>query len=162
MQAIETRSRPDVGGPNVPDTALAVHQDAGVQRAVALARLLDDRFLDPIVGLVLPGAGDLLTAGVGLYIVGVALRRGLPAVVVARMLLHLAFDMLLGAVPVAGDVFDFVFKANSRNARLLVERQPGVSSARDWAVVAGAALLFAVTVIVPLATLAWMLGKLFG
>ena len=43
--------------------------DPEVRRAVALARALDDRFIDPLVGLVLPGAGDLVTAGAGLYIV---------------------------------------------------------------------------------------------
>jgi hypothetical protein len=124
--------------------------------------LLDDRWVDPLVGLILPGAGDLLTAAVGLYVVGVAIRRRLPAVVVARMLLNLAFDMLLGAVPAVGDVFDFVFKANALNARLLLEREPGESAPRDWMIVVGAGLLFAAAVVVPIATLVWVLGKLFG
>jgi hypothetical protein len=93
--------------------------DRHVSRAVTLARWLDDRFLDPLLGLV-PGAGDVIAGLLGLYIVWVALKKRLPKRIVLRMLLNLGIDTLVGAVPVAGDVFDFVWKANKKNARLLV------------------------------------------
>jgi len=152
-------STPDVGARTRVPTA---REDPGVARAVALARTLDDRWVDPLVGMSLPAAGALITAAAGVYLVAVAIRRGLPAVVVARMLLHLAIDMLLGAVPVLGDIFDFVYKANAKNARLLLEREPGKSTTRDWVIVIGAALLFVATITIPIATLAWALGKVFG
>jgi hypothetical protein len=133
-----------------------------VRRAVTLARWLDERWLDPIVGLVLPEAGDLLTATVGLYIVAAGIKKGLPAVVIARMLLNLGIDMAIGAVPAIGDLIDFGFKANRRNARMLEECAPGESTPRDWLIVAGAGLLFLVVLALPIVALIWLLRAIFG
>src|SRR3954471_5133709 len=94
-------------------------EDVEVVRADTLARWLDDRFLDPLIGLFLPGVGDLATSGAGLYVVWVAVKKRLPLIVIARMLLNLAVDALVGAIPVAGDLFDFAWKANKKNAALL-------------------------------------------
>jgi hypothetical protein len=138
------------------------HPDPDVRRAVALARGLDDRYVDPIVGLLLPGAGDLITAGAGSYVVWVAIQRRLPAVVVARMLLNLAIDMLLGAIPAVGDIFDFAFKANVHNARLLERSEPGSSRPGDWLMVGGAALLFLLALAVPITLLVLTLRAIFG
>ena len=43
----------------------------------------------------------------------------LPKLTLARMLGNVGVDFLIGSVPVAGDLFDFAWKANRRNARLL-------------------------------------------
>lgn len=133
-----------------------------VRRAVTLARWLDDRWLDPILGLVVPEAGDLMTAGVGLYIVAAAIHKGLPAVVIARMLLNLGIDVAIGAVPALGDLLDFAFKANRKNARMLEEVQPGESTPRDWLIVVGAGLLFLLMLALPIAGLIWLLKAIFG
>src|SRR5262249_55332702 len=90
--------------------------------AVRLADWLDDRYIDPIVGLLLPGAGELLPTLVGLYPVAVALRRRMPAIIVARMMRNLAIDLFIGIIPVLGDAFDFFYKAHRKNADLLLER----------------------------------------
>jgi hypothetical protein len=74
--------------------------------------------LDSIIGLV-PGAGDIATATVGAYGLVVAFQNGAPASIQIRMLLNLLVDAAVGAIPIAGDLFDFVFKANVRNQRLL-------------------------------------------
>ena len=71
--------------------------------------------LDPLVGLI-PGIGDLVTTVVSLYIISLAGRLGLPRITVARMALNVLVDMLLGAVPFVGDIFDVWWKANLRNA----------------------------------------------
>ena len=157
------RARPPAGGSRPIDGARRERpvDDPAVQRAVALARALDDRFVDPLVGLVLPGAGDLITAGAGVYLVWVAIQRGLPAVVVARMLLNLAIDMIVGAVPALGDLFDFAFRANVYNARLLERTEPGKSTRGDWVVVIGAALLFLLALAVPVTLLVWFLNAVF-
>jgi hypothetical protein len=141
--------------PDAPDRELAL--------AAALARWTDRRFLDPLIGLFLPGVGDLIGTGLGLYPVYLALRRRAPKVVVARMLVNLGVDMLGGAVPVLGDVWDFVFRANSRNLELLRERahHGAVHSApRDWLVVAGAALFFGAALAIPIALVAATLWAL--
>jgi hypothetical protein len=132
-----------------------------VERAGRLARWLDQGLVDPLVGLVLPGGGDLLSAGLGLYLVVVALRLQLPRIVVARMLLNLAIDALLGSVPVLGDVFDFAFRANLRNLRLLEARHEARRPAPgDWLVVAGALLLFLLAISAPVLLLGWALAAL--
>ena len=133
-----------------------------VKSAVTLARWMDDRLLDPIIGLVLPEAGDLVTAAVGLYIVAAGVRKGLPAVVIARMLLNLGVDLAIGAVPAIGDLIDFAFKANRRNAQMLVESQPGKSTPRDWLIVAGAGILFLLVLAIPIVALVWLLRAIFG
>jgi hypothetical protein len=130
--------------------------------AVRMADWLDDRYIDPIVGLVLPGAGDLLFAAVGMYPIFVALRRGMPAIVVARMIRNVAIDLLFGAIPVLGDVFDWVFKAHRRNANLLLERHIlGPSPWRDWTAVLAALLVLALAVCLPIALVVMALAR-FG
>lgn len=101
-----------------------------LQRYSVIARLLDAQFrvpftrwrfgLDGILGLV-PGAGDIATAIVGAYGLVVAYKLGAPASIHARMVLNLLVDAGVGSIPIAGDLFDFAFKANIRNERLLMK-----------------------------------------
>jgi hypothetical protein len=119
-----------------------------LERVRTLSRVLDSYFLDPLLGLVLPGAGDLIGSAIGLYLVVIAARRRVPPVVIARMLLNLAVDAGLGLVPVIGDLFDVVFKANAKNLRLLDAQieHPGEATARDWLTVIAAGLAFAAVI----------------
>jgi hypothetical protein len=89
--------------------------------------------LDGIVGLLFPGGGDALGAIVSAALVFLAARQGLPRVVVARMVFNVAVDALVGAIPLLGDLFDFGWKANTRNLRLLERhRSGGPPTWRDW------------------------------
>ncbi|MCB5425617.1 DUF4112 domain-containing protein [Altererythrobacter sp. CC-YST694] len=81
----------------------------GINRAVGL---------DSIVGLV-PILGDVLTAAMGTYIVWEARNLGLPKWKLARMAANIAFDTALGAIPVAGDLFDLLYRSNSRNLKIV-------------------------------------------
>ena len=100
-----------------------------LQRYSIIARLLDSQFrvpftrwrfgLDGLVGL-LPGAGDIATALVGAYGLVVAYQLGAPASIHMRMALNLLLDAGIGFIPVVGDLFDFAFKANIRNERMLL------------------------------------------
>lgn len=74
--------------------------------------------LDGIIGLV-PGIGDAAGAAVALYLVYAARRIGAPRRLIGRMLTNILIDTVFGAVPVMGDLFDFAWKANRRNMRLL-------------------------------------------
>lgn len=144
--------------------ALQRRPDPTVDRVETLARWLDDRFLDPVIGLFLPGVGDLAMSLVGLWVVGLAAHRRVPMVVLARMLLNLGIDALVGVVPVAGDVFDFAWKANKKNAALLRAHvdQPGRSTARDWLFLGGAAALLALALALPVAAVGFIVHKLTG
>lgn len=100
-----------------------------LRRFAFIAKLLDAQFrvpltrwrfgLDGLLGLV-PGAGDIATALVGAYGLVVAYQVGAPASIHVRMVLNLLIDAGVGTIPIAGDLFDFAFKANIRNERLLV------------------------------------------
>ena len=99
-------------------------------RITALTKLLDNAFLipglnrrvglDAVIGLV-PGVGDVISAALASYIIWEARQLGLPRWKIARMVGNIAFDTALGAIPVAGDVFDLFFKANQRNLRIIHE-----------------------------------------
>jgi hypothetical protein len=120
---------------------------AEIARARTLARVLDHYLVDPLLGLVLPGAGDLIGSLLGLYLVAIAVRRRMSPLIVARMLLHLALDAVLGTIPLIGDIADFAYKANERNLALLVGRHAtGRPTARDWLAVGGAVAAFAAVI----------------
>ena len=56
------------------------------------------------------------------YIVLEAVRAEVPTFTLARMLVNVGIDTVLGAVPALGDVFDAAWKSNVMNVALL-ERQ---------------------------------------
>ena len=99
-----------------------------IARIDALATLLDTAFilpginmrfgLDALIGLA-PGIGDAITTAMSLYIVHEARQLGAPRHLLFRMLANVALDGIVGAVPVVGDAFDMMWRANRRNVRLL-------------------------------------------
>jgi hypothetical protein len=135
--------------------------DPELEMVRRIARWTDVAMIDPIVGLFVPGLGDLLSAAVGLFIVRVAARRGLPRVVIARMLVNLGIDAAVGAIPLAGDLFDFAWQANRRNAALLEKRHADRARPGDWLFVAGAGLLFAACLALPILLLVWAVRAIF-
>jgi hypothetical protein len=74
--------------------------------------------LDFIIGLV-PVVGDLVTAAMGAYVVWEAKNIGLPKWKLWRMAGNIAFDTAIGAIPVAGDAFDLMFRSNTRNLKIV-------------------------------------------
>lgn len=131
-----------------------------LNRFERFGQILDRRMLDPLLGLLLPGVGDVLGSLLGLYGVITALRIKAHPVVIARMLVNLALDALIGAVPIAGAVGDFLFRANLRNARLLRTRRARSVRPMDTAVVGAALLVFLGALILPLLLTAWLLAEL--
>ena len=93
-----------------------------------LASLLDDRFtvpgtnirfgLDAVIGLI-PGIGDAIGAMLSSYLIWRAHQLGASKFTLVRMAGNMAFDTVVGSVPVLGDVFDVTFRANRRNLELL-------------------------------------------
>lgn len=146
-----------------------------VERVGTLVRWLDDavripgtRFgvgLDPLIGLVLPGVGDVITGAASLAVLVTAVRRGVPRVVLARMLLNVAIDVVGGIVPVVGDAFDVVWRSNVRNLALL-ERHQGELEPRaragDYAVLAAAVGLVGLSLAAPIVLLVWLVGLIVG
>ena len=98
------------------------------RRVEALERLLEGMIeipvlrrkvgLDAIAGLV-PVAGDLVTAAMGLYMVWEARNLGMPRWQLCRMVANVGIDTAVGAVPLAGDLFDLLYRSNTRNLRII-------------------------------------------
>jgi hypothetical protein len=83
---------------------------------------------DALIGLV-PGIGDLVSAGISSMIILEARRMGAPRWLVARMIANVAVDAIGGAVPLVGDLLDVAYRANLKNTQLLrrhFERNRGV------------------------------------
>jgi len=158
-----------------PLAADRARSDDPTQRELARLAWLLDSFvplpgglrigLDGLIGLI-PGLGDALGAFMSLYIVGRASRLGVPKSVLARMLGNVALDSLVGAIPIVGDVFDFVFKANRRNVELIgryaAERKRVVRESRlaIAGVVAAAAVLAVAVVALAVALVRWLLSAI--
>jgi hypothetical protein len=104
--------------------------------------------LESIVGLV-PGVGDLVGGGFSIYIILEAARMGVPASLLARMGWNLVVDVVAGAVPFLGDLFDAGFKANMRNLALLDRhaQSPSRSRRASRRFVAGLVLLLFLVVV---------------
>jgi hypothetical protein len=58
-------------------------------------------------------------AVIGGYIILVGLKMGLPSEKILEMVFNLILDLLIGVIPVLGDMLDFVFKSNERNIKII-------------------------------------------
>lgn len=98
--------------------------------------------LDPIIGLI-PVVGDVVSGIVGAWVIGEAARFGVPRIVLGRMVVNLAVDLAIGAIPLLGDLFDVAFRSNTRNLALFRRHalEPDASTRGDQAFFLGLALL---------------------
>ena len=95
-----------------------------------IARLMDAKFkvpgtnfrfgLDPILGL-LPVVGDATSLAISGGLVLYMIKYGASRKVAIMMLINILLDATIGSIPVLGAIFDFFFKANTRNIKLLKE-----------------------------------------
>ncbi len=103
-------------------------EEEALTRLEALGRLMDGALeipgtnmrigLDALIGLV-PGVGDLISGAVSSYLIWEARRLGVSRWVLTRMAANTLLDTTIGAIPLAGDVFDVMFRANMKNMALL-------------------------------------------
>lgn len=114
-------TRPAYENPNYRESRLDISD------VEELADQLDTRFRlpggfrvgwDGLLGLI-PGVGDLVTNGISFYIIFRAADAGCPPSVLLRMALNVLVDNLIDAIPFLGNIFDFFWKANSKNLELL-------------------------------------------
>ena len=74
--------------------------------------------LDGIIGLI-PGVGDAFAGMLSGYIIIKALIMGLPIFIIAQMVVNMIIEGVVGVIPFFGDIFDFIFKSNRRNVKLM-------------------------------------------
>jgi len=98
--------------------------------------------LDALLGLI-PGLGDTSTSIVSFYILAAAVRYRVPKITLLRMGVNIAFDYVIGSLPVVGDVADGWWKTNRMHLDLLRERvtvsaaEARSGRASDWLFVGG-------------------------
>jgi hypothetical protein len=142
-------------------------------RVRSLTRLLDSSIripltryrigLDPLIGLV-PWAGDVVGALLSTYLVWQSARLGAPRGTLVRMVANVAVETVAGVIPVLGDLFDAVWKANTRNLALLERhvRDPDAArraTRRFWLLLAGGLVTAVVGMVV---AAAWVLRGVLG
>jgi hypothetical protein len=117
----------------------------GLKHIDYLAKLMDAQFrvpgtnfrfgLDALIGLI-PGGGDLSTFAVSGYMLWIMAQNGASGFVLARMVLNVLLDTIIGSIPILGDLFDMVYKANMRNMRLMQEHyREGRHGGSAWKVI---------------------------
>jgi hypothetical protein len=136
----------------VPRSAPENSAEQRLRRLERLAWILDRSIpvgnarigLDPIIGL-LPGLGDWIGAMLSVYVLYEGARLGAPTPILLRMTGNILIEAIIGAVPVAGDFFDFVWQANARNMALIRRHHDGKWKPRSlrgvWIAVLAVALL---------------------
>lgn len=109
--------------------------------------------LDPIIGFLVPGAGDAITGTGSIALLFLALKERVPTIAILRMLMNIAIDTVLGVVPFVGDAFDLFWRSNRRNLDI-VEKYKGDPDARpsplDYFLVGGGVLLAIVSIVLPM------------
>lgn len=122
--------------------------------------------LDALLGLI-PGFGDIIGGLLSTWIVIGALRHRVPARIILRMILNIAIDLLGGAIPVAGDVFDFLYEENVQNMRLLEKHRDRRRPPRSTGAIAFVATLIVLFVLAlavgvvfaVIALVLWLIGQ---
>ena len=119
-----TRLEAYAAAQGVAPEAARAHFQRSIER---LSRTMDSLIKLPIVGGVgldslfglFPVVGDTVSAGVSVSLIFRSLRYGIPREIITKMLANVLVDLLLGSIPVVGDLADMWFKANDRNVELL-------------------------------------------
>ncbi|MEM7604991.1 MAG: DUF4112 domain-containing protein [Myxococcota bacterium] len=140
-------------------------------RVRKLVRWLDDRVklpilggvgLDGLLGLIFPVFGDALTGMGSIALLITARRERVPAGTLLRMVFNIVVDVVLGAIPVVGDLFDVAWRSNRRNLALLERHRGEGSGGLADGLIVGVGLLLAVAaVLMPIWVLVWAGGTLY-
>jgi len=166
--------------PDSPPRFSIIEPDAKastLKRLRQFSRLLDNAItipgtqigfgLDPILGLI-PIGGDFLGVMFSSYIILEAARLGVSRATLGKMVLNVIIDSLVGAVPILGDFFDFAWRANTSNIKLLEDylKFPSQQKSADrwfiFAVLVGLLLISIVLVALPVILIRMLWNALTG
>lgn len=115
--------------------------------------------LDGFIGLV-PGIGDVVASLLSGYIIVKALIMGLPLFVIGQMVVNMMIEGIIGVIPLFGDIFDFIFKSNRRNVKLMQRylEDPKETAERSASAVIG----FLVVLFFIFLLTIWLIFKVLG
>ena len=138
-----------------------IKQSKSYQSFDQMSKLLDNYGLDPIIGLI-PLVGDLVTSIMGMQALTIATQIGSIPLLLA-MLLNIVLDFLIGIIPYAGMVLDFLFRGHRKNYSILTGYIDGdqavINKVNSRAAITGVAI---VVVVVTIYYVVSMIGGLFS
>lgn len=87
---------------------------------VYLSKKYDDWFLDPFVGFIIPGFGDIISSLAVMPALYVAIFKLKSFKLFLAIFYITVLDVLCGIIPMVGDIVDAFYKANKKAARWIV------------------------------------------
>ncbi len=131
--------------------------------AEKVARLMDEQFkigkfrfgVDPVLNLI-PIAGDVAGFAVSAVLIATMSRHGASGKVVTKMFINALLDATIGAIPVLGFIFDFFYKANTKNIKLLREYYEEGKHQGSGKNIAIGFILLMIIIIALIAWLSWL------
>jgi hypothetical protein len=109
---------------------IPVENNSKIKWVEYVSYLMDEKFrlpgtnfrfgLDPLLNLI-PLVGDLSGFAVSAVLVVTMAKHGASRKVIILMVINIILDTTIGAIPVIGQIFDFAYKSNSKNIKLLKE-----------------------------------------
>lgn len=86
-----------------------------------IKNVMDRYYLDPLIGLFLPTAGDIFSSAMMLPFLTVSLFKIKSLPLTLAILYNMLIDMMLGIIPLwIGDLLDIFNRSYSKNYRLIV------------------------------------------
>lgn len=150
----------------------ALPDDPRLKMIKRITKLMDEQFsiggfkfgLDPILNLV-PLAGDIGGYTVSIALIFTMLQHGVSGKVAMKMLGNATLDALIGVIPVVGWIFDFTYKANTKNVKLLTEYYTqGRHRGSAWPVVVSvlltALVILVIIIVLSVMLIRWLIGYL--
>lgn len=119
--------------------------------------------LDGFIGLI-PGLGDFFSGLLASLIVIKANQLGVPRSILLRMVINVLIDTGVGSLPVIGDLFDFVWKANQKNSELLAHYEQAPQQTARRSLLENMLFILAVVIVLALVVMlaGWLLGLLWS
>lgn len=118
--------------------------------------------LDGFIGLI-PGLGDFIGGALSSIIIIKANQMGAPKSVLMRMVINMLIDTMVGSIPILGDVFDFIWKANQKNMLLLDKYQQNPQQTKRKSFIENAFVLLILLIMIGLVVMiiGWLISNIW-
>lgn len=98
---------------------IRIKQSRSYSTILAISNIMDRYFLDPIIGLFLPGWGDTLSSVLGLPYLYISIFKVRSLPLTLAVIFNILADSLVSSIPLLGDIFDFFYRSYKKNLILI-------------------------------------------
>ena len=141
--------------------AMQIDSDFWLLKKIYVA--MDQWFLDPILGFFIPGLGDVITASLTIPFIFTSIFKLRSIPLTLAIISNCLIDLLIGLIPVIGDIGDFAYKSYKRNYFLIVgyvNNDPEVIKEINSKALWACALITVISIVIRL--VCGLLGSLFS